>query len=75
MKKLSVFQWEHFRPMIPGIFTEYRENGPGTGEFYLKLLGAGGGGYLPGYVRDYSRAVIRWQELGMHPVSVYEIKK
>ncbi|HDJ32715.1 MAG TPA: mevalonate kinase, partial [Bacteroidetes bacterium] len=54
MKKLSVFQWEHFRPMIPGIFTEYRENGPGTGEFYLKLLGAGGGGYLPGYVRDYS---------------------
>jgi len=41
MKKLSVFQWEHFRPMIPGIFTEYRENGPGTGEFYLKLLGGG----------------------------------
>ncbi|HDR89911.1 MAG TPA: mevalonate kinase [Bacteroidetes bacterium] len=75
MEKLSAFQQEHFRPMIPGIFTEYWENGLDTGDFYLKLLGAGGGGYLLGYARDYSRAVIRWQELGLDPVPVYGIKK
>lgn len=75
MEKLSAFQREHFSPMIPGIFTEYWDNGLDTGDFYLKLLGAGGGGYLLGYARDYSRAVIRWQELGLDTVPVYGIKK
>ncbi len=55
MEELSTFQFEHFRPMIPNLFQELWEVGLKTGNYHLKLCGAGGGGFLLGITRDMSR--------------------
>lgn len=47
-KKLSAFQLEHFEAMIPPLFREYWQTGLQTNDYYLKLCGAGGGGFLLG---------------------------
>lgn len=49
LRELSSLQFEYFREMI---LTEYESLwtlGLETGDFYLKLCGAGGGGYLLGF--------------------------
>jgi mevalonate kinase len=53
MKLLSKFQFEHFKPMIPRLFNKLWERGLDTGEYYLKLCGAGGGGYILGFTQNY----------------------
>ncbi len=55
MKKLSKFQLEHFKPMIPKLFNKYWEKGIETGDYYLKLCGAGGGGYLLGFTKNFEK--------------------
>lgn len=55
MKKLSKFQLEHFKPMIPKLFNSYWEKGIETGDYYLKLCGAGGGGYLLGFTKNFEK--------------------
>lgn len=51
---ISKFQWEFFPEMIPtkqrGLWTRGFE----TGDYVLKLCGAGGGGFLLGYTDKYS---------------------
>lgn len=42
--KISTFQFEFFREMIPESLTEIWKHGLDSGAFYLKLCGAGGGG-------------------------------
>ncbi|MEM7105296.1 MAG: mevalonate kinase [Bacteroidota bacterium] len=46
---ISQFQLEHFKPMIPEGFERIWQKGLESGEFYLKICGAGGGGYFLGY--------------------------
>jgi mevalonate kinase len=53
-KKLSIFQRDHFGPMIPPLFKDVWQRGLESDEFYLKLCGAGGGGFLLGMTRDFS---------------------
>jgi mevalonate kinase len=50
---ISKFQWEYFQEMIPMQFKEIWEKGLDSGEYVLKLCGAGGGGFILGY--SYSR--------------------
>ena len=52
-KSLSSFQREHFGPMIPPLFKELWERGLDSDDFYLKLCGAGGGGFLLGVTDDF----------------------
>lgn len=47
-KELSAFQFEHFNPMIPALYRDLWTKGLETDRFYLKLCGAGGGGFLLG---------------------------
>lgn len=49
---ISLFQWEHFREMIPGAFHALWQAGLESDVFKLKLCGAGGGGFLLGWTRD-----------------------
>lgn len=52
LKELSVLQFEYFREMIlPGYESVWR-HGIESGDFYLKLCGAGGGGYLLGFTPE-----------------------
>ena len=56
MKKLSVWAYEHFRPMIPESIYNIWKKGIDTNAYYLKLCGSGGGGYILGFTKDYSKA-------------------
>ncbi len=55
MKKLSQFQFQHFKPMIPKFFNKYWEKGLDSGDYYLKLCGAGGGGFILGFTKNYDK--------------------
>lgn len=52
-KELSEFQYEHFLPMIPPIFKDDWVQGLESNKYYLKLCGAGGGGYLLGITSNF----------------------
>lgn len=53
VKKLSMFFYEHFKPMIPLSFRELWEKGISGSTYTLKLCGSGGGGFLLGFTRDF----------------------
>jgi mevalonate kinase len=51
-KRLSKVVLNHFKPMIPKQFHELWRKGIETNEYYLKLCGSGGGGYILGFTED-----------------------
>ena len=55
-KQLSKVVLNHFKPMIPKQFHELWKKGIETNEYYLKLCGSGGGGYILGFTEDIERA-------------------
>ena len=55
-KQLSKVVLNHFKPMIPKQFHELWKKGIETNEYYLKLCGSGGGGYILGFTQDIERA-------------------
>ena len=48
-KQLSKVVLSNFKPMIPKQFHELWKKGIETNEYYLKLCGSGGGGYILGF--------------------------
>ncbi|MDD7886893.1 mevalonate kinase [Flavivirga sp. 57AJ16] len=55
-KHLSKVVLNHFKPMIPQQFHELWKKGIETNEYYLKLCGSGGGGYILGFTENIDRA-------------------
>jgi mevalonate kinase len=55
-KQLSKVVLNHFKPMIPQQFHELWKKGIETNEYYLKLCGSGGGGYILGFTQDIEKA-------------------
>jgi len=55
-KHLSKVVLNHFKPMIPQQFHELWKKGIETNEYYLKLCGSGGGGYILGFTEDIEKA-------------------
>ncbi|AZI32332.1 mevalonate kinase family protein [Kaistella carnis] len=56
LKSLSVWAYEHFKPMIPESIYNAWKKGLDTNAYYLKLCGSGGGGYILGFTKDYKKA-------------------
>lgn len=56
VKKLSSVVLDNFKPMIPAQFHDLWKNGIDTGDYYLKLCGSGGGGYILGFTEDLEKA-------------------
>ncbi|MGB0891433.1 MAG: mevalonate kinase family protein [Flavobacteriaceae bacterium] len=56
VKNLSKVVLANFKPMIPTAFHKVWEKGIQTNEYYLKLCGSGGGGYILGFTEDYEKA-------------------
>jgi len=54
-ENLSLFQYKHFLPMIPNLYQGLYKQGLEHGDFFLKLCGAGGGGFIMGMTRDFSK--------------------
>ena len=56
IKKLSHVVLDHFKPMIPTQFHKLWKKGIETNDYYLKLCGSGGGGYILGFTEDINKA-------------------
>ncbi|MDA8768558.1 mevalonate kinase [Winogradskyella sp.] len=64
-KQLSKVVLNNFKPMIPKQFHEVWKNGIETNDYYLKLCGSGGGGYILGFTEniDNAREALKGQKL------------
>ena len=56
LKKLSHVVLDNFKPMIPKAFHELWKQGIESNDYYLKLCGSGGGGYILGFTQDIDKA-------------------
>jgi mevalonate kinase len=55
-KQLSKVVLNNFKPMIPVQFHELWKKGIDTNDYYLKLCGSGGGGYILGFTQNIDKA-------------------
>jgi mevalonate kinase len=55
VKQLSKVVLTNFKPMIPNPFHKLWQKGIDTNDYYLKLCGSGGGGYILGFTEDYDK--------------------
>lgn len=56
LKQLSNVVLDNFKPMIPAKFHQLWKQGIETNDYYLKLCGSGGGGYILGFTEDIDKA-------------------
>lgn len=56
LRALSLWAYDHFKPMIPKSLYSAWKDGLDTNAYYLKLCGSGGGGYILGFTKDYPKA-------------------
>lgn len=71
LKVLSALLLDNFSPMIPDRFHELWKEGIESGDYYLKLCGSGGGGYILGFARDFEKAKTRLSEY--HPELIHRL--
>ena len=56
IKQLSNIVLDNFKPMIPNKFHNLWKQGIESNDYYLKLCGSGGGGYILGFTQDIDKA-------------------
>jgi len=71
IKKLSKFQLRHFNEMIPVMFQGVWQKGLETGDYYIKLCGSGGGGYLLGFTEKYEKVKTFLKNDNIEFITVY----
>jgi mevalonate kinase len=52
---ISELQLAHLPPMIPTVVRELWQEGLDSNDFYLKICGAGGGGFMLGFASDWEK--------------------
>jgi mevalonate kinase len=67
-KKLSKIVLHNFKPMIPEQFHGIWQKGIDTNDYYLKLCGSGGGGYILGFTEDLEKAKAALKEYKLEVV-------
>lgn len=70
--KLSDFQLNYFRHMIPGDFIKVWKEALEEDVFIPKLLGSGGGGYMLGFTSNYNKAKTWMARRGLTHLPVYK---
>jgi mevalonate kinase len=58
VKQLSKVVLVNFKPMIPKTFHKIWKKGIDSNDYYLKLCGSGGGGYILGFTEDFEKAKV-----------------
>lgn len=68
--KLSGFLLENLQPMIPAHYEKLWKQGLDSGDYYIKLCGSGGGGFLLGFTRSYDKAkqILKSMDIDVIPV-------
>jgi mevalonate kinase len=67
-KKLSTVVLNNFKPMIPEQFHGIWQKGIDTNDYYLKLCGSGGGGYILGFTEDLEKAKVSLKDYKLEVV-------
>ena len=67
-KKLSKVVLNNFKPMIPEQFHGIWQKGIDTNDYYLKLCGSGGGGYILGFTEDLEKAKLSLKDYKLEVV-------
>jgi mevalonate kinase len=67
-KKLSKVVLSNFKPMIPEQFHGIWQNGIDSNDYYLKLCGSGGGGYILGFTEDLEKAKLALKDYKLEVV-------
>lgn len=67
-KKLSKVVLNNFKPMIPEAFHEIWQKGIESNDYYLKLCGSGGGGYILGFTQDLEKAKVSLKDYKLEVV-------
>jgi mevalonate kinase len=65
---LSFFQFEEFTPMIPNLYRDLWRDGLLYKKYFLKLCGAGGGGFLLGMTKNFEEAAELLQNYEIRPL-------
>ena len=73
VQKLSQFQLNHFKQMIPATFEKEWMEGITSGKFMLKLCGSGGGGFILGFTHHYTEVKQRFMKKGIEVIPVYQV--
>ncbi len=55
LKQLSTTVYHNFKPMIPTHMMDVWKKGMENDDYYLKLCGSGGGGYILGFTEDFEK--------------------
>lgn len=56
IQKVSEWQFEHFSTLVPETSKRLWKKGLASGRYFLKICGAGGGGYVLGFAQDAQTA-------------------
>lgn len=72
LKELSSYQLKYFNPMIPETIMPLWEEGLETDNFTLKLCGSGGGGFILGFTKDFSKLKEILELKNIIPIPVYQ---
>lgn len=72
LKQLSKFQLEYLKEMIPDEFLKHWEEGIAKNHYLLKLCGSGGGGYILGFTRQFSKVKMELAAHGLEVIPVYQ---
>ena len=67
-KKLSHLVLNNFKPMIPEKFHALWKRGLETNDYYLKLCGSGGGGYILGFTEDLDKVKVALKDYQLEVV-------
>lgn len=67
-KKLSKVVLNNFKPMIPEQFHGIWQQGIDSNDYYLKLCGSGGGGYILGFTEDLEKAKVSLKDYKLEVV-------
>lgn len=67
-KKLSKVVLNNFKPMIPEQFHTIWQKGIDSNDYYLKLCGSGGGGYILGFTQDLEKARVSLKDYKLEVV-------
>ncbi len=65
---ISTFQSKHFEEMIPKDFISIWKNGLYDDLYKLKLCGAGGGGFILGFTKDYEKTKLTISSINLIPI-------
>ena len=68
LKHLSATVYRNFKPMIPTHMLDVWKKGIENDDYYLKLCGSGGGGYILGFTEDFEKTKTQLKDFKLEVV-------